>query len=194
MFSGQPYPVLDERVPLRELPSLDLFNDLYPGRFPAYWEFKRREDFLEIAQFCTGTFPEPLAFSYRALRELAPRAGEFDLVHDNQCLGYGILAIERRIPTIATLHHPITRDRMLEMERGAERTQAARRSGAGTRSSGCRAASPRGCRGSWSSARTRSTTSTPTWACPSTACAWCPSASTRSCSGRCRRYGACPVG
>ncbi len=117
VFSGQPYPVLDERVPLHELPSLDLFNDLYPGRFPAYWEFKRREDFLEIAQFCTGTFSEPLAFSYRALRELAPRAGEFDLVHDNQCLGYGILAIERRIPTIATLHHPITRDRMLEMER-----------------------------------------------------------------------------
>ena len=117
VFSGQPYPVLDERIPLHELPSLDLFNDLYPGRFPAYWEFKRREDFLEVAQFCTGTFPEPLAFSYRALRELAPRAGEFDLVHDNQCLGYGILAIERRIPTIATLHHPITRDRMLEMER-----------------------------------------------------------------------------
>jgi len=121
VFSGQPYPVLDERVPLRELPSLDLFNDLYPGRFPAYWEFKRREDFLEIAQFCTGTFSEPLAFSYRALRELAPRAGEFDLVHDNQCLGYGILAIERRIPTIATLHHPITRDRMLEMERAPSR-------------------------------------------------------------------------
>ena len=117
VFSGQPYPVLDERVPLRELPSLDLFNDLYPGRFPAYWEFKRREDFLEIAQFCTGTFPEPLAFSYRALRALAPRAAQFDLVHDNQCLGYGILALERRIPTIATLHHPITRDRMLEMER-----------------------------------------------------------------------------
>jgi MMP alpha-(1->4)-mannosyltransferase len=117
VFSGQPYPVLDERIPLHELPSLDLFNDLYPGRFPAYWEFKRREDFLEIAQFCTGTFPEPLAFSYRALRALAPRAAEFDLVHDNQCLGYGILALERRIPTIATLHHPITRDRMLEMER-----------------------------------------------------------------------------
>ena len=117
VFSGQPYPVLDERIPLNELPSLDLFNDSYPGRFPAYWEFKRREDFLEIAQFCTGTFSEPLAFSYRALRELTPRAGEFDLVHDNQCLGYGILAIERRIPTIATLHHPITRDRMLEMER-----------------------------------------------------------------------------
>ncbi len=121
VFSGQPYPVLDERVPLTELPSLDLFNDLYPGRFPAYWEIKTREDLLEILQFSTGTFSEPLAFSYRALRALAPRASEFDLVHDNQCLGYGILALERRIPTIATLHHPITRDRMLEMERAPNR-------------------------------------------------------------------------
>ena len=49
VFGGQPYPVLDERVPLTELPSLDLFNDLYPGRFPAYWEIKTREDLLEIA-------------------------------------------------------------------------------------------------------------------------------------------------
>ena len=62
-------------------------------------------------------FPEPLAFSYRALRALRPRKGEFDLVHDNQCLGYGILKIEEEIPTIVTLHHPITRDRMLEMEK-----------------------------------------------------------------------------
>lgn len=121
MFSGQPYPIVDHRVPLHELPSLDLFNDHYPGRFPAYWELKKREDFLEIAQFSTGVFPEPLAFSYRALRALRPRKGDFDLVHDNQCLGYGILKIEQEIPTIVTLHHPITRDRMLEMEKATSR-------------------------------------------------------------------------
>ena len=117
VFSGQPYPILDGRVPLHELPSLDLFNDHYPGRFPAYWELRQREDFLEVAQFSTGVFSEPLAFSYRALRALRGRAREFDLVHDNQCLGYGITRIEREFPTIVTLHHPITRDRMLEMER-----------------------------------------------------------------------------
>ena len=117
VFSGQPYPILDGRVPLHELPSLDLFNDHYPGRFPAYWELRHREDFLEVAQFSTGVFSEPLAFSYRALRALRGRAREFDLVHDNQCLGYGITRIEREFPTIVTLHHPITRDRMLEMER-----------------------------------------------------------------------------
>jgi len=121
VLSGQPYPVLDERVPLTKLPSLDIFNDQYPGRFPAYWEIKRREDLLELAQFSTGTFSEPLAFSARALRELKPRAGEFDLVHDNQCLGYGILRLEKVIPTIVTLHHPITRDRALEIEQAPNR-------------------------------------------------------------------------
>jgi glycosyltransferase involved in cell wall biosynthesis len=121
VFGGQPYPVLDERVALTELPSLDTFNDHYPGRLPGYWEIHSKEDALELAQFMTGTFPEPLAFSARAARRLADRTGEFDLVHDNQCLGYGILRIEKRIPTIVTLHHPITKDRELEMSHATTR-------------------------------------------------------------------------
>ena len=115
VFGGQPYPILDERVPLHKLPSLDIFNDQYPGRLPAYWELKSKEDLLETAQYLTGTFSEPLAFSARALKALKPRVGDFDLVHDNQCLGYSILKIEKIIPTIVTLHHPITKDRELEM-------------------------------------------------------------------------------
>jgi glycosyltransferase involved in cell wall biosynthesis len=121
VFGGQPYPVLDQRVRLTKLPSLDLFNDHYPGRFPAYWEFKTRYDLLEVAQFSTGVFPEPLAFSARVNHHLSGRLGEFDLVHDNQCLGYGIAKLERKIPLIVTLHHPITRDRMLEMEAAPSR-------------------------------------------------------------------------
>jgi glycosyltransferase involved in cell wall biosynthesis len=115
VLAGQPYPVLDERVPLTQLPSLDIFNDHYPGRLPAFWEIKTREDLLELGQFLTGTFSEPLAFSARAYRHLRARAHEFDLVHDNQCLGYGILKLEERIPTVVTLHHPITKDRELEI-------------------------------------------------------------------------------
>jgi glycosyltransferase involved in cell wall biosynthesis len=121
VFGGQPYPVLDGRVTLTELPSLDTFNDHYPGRLPGFWEIKNRDDALELAQFLTGTFPEPLAFSARAARHLVPRAGEFDLVHDNQCLGYGIRKIEAAIPTIVTLHHPITKDRQLEMSHAPTR-------------------------------------------------------------------------
>ena len=116
VLGGQPYPVLDDRVQLTKLPSLDLFNDHYPARFPAIWEFKTRYELLETAQFLSGVFPEPLAFSARVNAHLKHRLSEFDLVHDNQCLGYGIAKLERLLPLIVTLHHPITRDRMLEMD------------------------------------------------------------------------------
>jgi glycosyltransferase involved in cell wall biosynthesis len=119
VFSGQPYPVLDERVALHQLPSLDIFNDTYPGRMPAFWELKTLSDLLEVTQYSAGTFSEPLAFSHRAYRALKHRHGDFDLVHDNQCLGYGILAINRILPTVVTLHHPITVDRRLEMAAAA---------------------------------------------------------------------------
>jgi glycosyltransferase involved in cell wall biosynthesis len=119
VFGGQPYPVLDPRIALHKMPSLDIFNDQYPGRFPAYWEIKDWPSFVETAQFLKGTFGEPRAFSIRAHRALKERINDFDLVHDNQCLGYGILKIEKLIPTIVTLHHPITKDRKLEMEHTA---------------------------------------------------------------------------
>jgi len=115
VFGGQPYPVLDERITMHKLPSLDIFNDQYPGRLPGYWEIKTWPDFVETARFLGGQFSEPLAFSKRAYRELRTRVDDFDLVHDNQCLGWDILKIEKIIPTIVTLHHPITKDRELEM-------------------------------------------------------------------------------
>jgi glycosyltransferase involved in cell wall biosynthesis len=116
VLGGQPYPVLDDRIALTKLPSLDTFNDYFPGRLPGYWEINDRYDLMEMAQFLSGTFPEPLAFSARAAHHLKSRVREFDLVHDNQCLGYGILKIEEKMPTIVTLHHPITKDRQLEMD------------------------------------------------------------------------------
>jgi glycosyltransferase involved in cell wall biosynthesis len=116
VFGGQPYPVLDERIPLHKLPSLDIWNDQFPGRFPGFWEIKSRADVAEVFTHFRGTFGEPWSFSIRVREALKKRQREFDLVHDNQCLGYGILDIEKMIPTIVTLHHPITRDRALEMQ------------------------------------------------------------------------------
>ena len=115
VFSGQPYPIIDSRIQLHKLPSLDIFNDQHPGRFPAYWELNTWPNFVEAAMFLKGTFGEPLSFSMRAHRVLRDRINDFDLVHDNQCLGTSILKIENIIPTIVTLHHPITKDRTLEM-------------------------------------------------------------------------------
>jgi glycosyltransferase involved in cell wall biosynthesis len=117
VLGGQPYPRLDDRVPLVELPSLDIYNEHFPMRMPWIGELKHFADFVEVTSFSLGTFPEPLAFSVRAWQHLRTRKGEFDLVHDNQSLGYGLLAIERDgLPVVATIHHPITVDRRLEME------------------------------------------------------------------------------
>ena len=117
VFSGQPYPVLDERVPLTALPSLDLYNDHYPMRKARIWELKTRWDLVEVAAFNTGTFPEPLAFSLRAWDHLRHRRDDFDLVHDNQCLGWGLVLLQQRVgfPVLSTIHHPITVDRRLEI-------------------------------------------------------------------------------
>ncbi len=120
VLGGQPYPDLDPRVPLVELPSLDIYNDHFPMRMPGPWEIKTLGDAVELGAFCSGTFPEPLAFSVRAAQHLRTRTGHFDIVHDNQSLGWGLLAIEKMgLPVIATIHHPITVDRRLEMEHAA---------------------------------------------------------------------------
>jgi glycosyltransferase involved in cell wall biosynthesis len=117
VLGGQPYPVVDPRVRLIELPSLDIYNDYFPMRMPGLWELKRWTDFVEVASFSAGQFPEPLAFSLRAWQHLHRRRGEFDVVHDNQCLGYGLMAMQRDgLPVLGTIHHPITVDRRLEME------------------------------------------------------------------------------
>ncbi len=124
VFSGQPYPRVDDAVPLHRLESLDIFNDHFPGRTPAFWEIKSFADFVETSQFTLGTFSEPLAFSLRAYQALKPRVADFDLVQDNQTLGYGILAIQRLgLPVIGTIHHPITVDRRLEIEHARTRME-----------------------------------------------------------------------
>lgn len=71
--------------------------------------------FYELAASRLGFLPEPFAFSVRAFRSLARRlrAGErFDLIHDVQCLGWGILGLARLgLPVVSTIHHPLTVDR-----------------------------------------------------------------------------------
>ena len=122
VFSGQPYPVLDEGIPLHELPSLDIYNDHFPMRMPGLWELKALPDFLEVGSFSLGNFPEPMAFSIRAWQALRRRRADFDLVHDNQSLGWGLLALQRAgFPVLATIHHPITIDRRLEIEHAPTR-------------------------------------------------------------------------
>jgi glycosyltransferase involved in cell wall biosynthesis len=116
VFSGQPYPELDEGVPLTRLPSLDLYREPDPFRTPRLSEFRDWIDAAEWLTMCTAGFPEPLTFSLRAARHLLPRAGEFDVVHDNQSLGWGLLRlVHAGVPTVATVHHPVAIDRALDL-------------------------------------------------------------------------------
>ena len=117
VLGGPPYPELDDRVPLVELPSLDIWSDPHPMRKPRLWEWKDWTDAAEHISFSTGNFSEPMAFSLRAWRHLRHRRDEFDLIHDNQTLGWGLLKLQQEgWPILETIHHPITVDRRLELE------------------------------------------------------------------------------
>ncbi|WUR86560.1 glycosyltransferase [Streptomyces phaeochromogenes] len=133
VIGSQPYPVLDEGegldgLSLTELPSLDLYRHPDPFRTPKRDEYRDWVDAIEVGTMWTGGFPEPLTFSLRARRHLRARRGDFDVVHDNQTLGYGLLG-DVGAPLVTTIHHPITVDRQLELDaaEGRRRRMSVRR-------------------------------------------------------------------
>lgn len=111
VVSGQPYPELNNGARLIRMPSLDLYNpdDLF--RMPNAGELSDSSNLIEWLGTSSMGFPEPFTFGIRAYRYLKTRLNRYDIVHDNQSLSYGVWALKNRIPTIATIHHPITVDR-----------------------------------------------------------------------------------
>jgi glycosyltransferase involved in cell wall biosynthesis len=117
MFAGRPLPVADPPVRLVAVPGLDLYRRENPFRVPWPYEFRTITDLREFAIMCSAGYPEPYAFSRRVYELLRDRRAEFDLIHDNQCLGSGLMGFLRDgWPFVHTLHHPITVDRDLEIE------------------------------------------------------------------------------
>ena len=115
VLSGPPDPLLDEDIPLQHLPCLDLYNPEDPFRLPTIRELSNPINLVEWLGVSTMGFPEPFTFGIRAYRFLKHRWHNHDIVHDNQSLSYGIWAINRFVPTIATIHHPITIDRAVAL-------------------------------------------------------------------------------
>jgi glycosyltransferase involved in cell wall biosynthesis len=117
VFAGPPWPELDEGVGFSPIRSLDLYRDPDPFRMPAPSEFTSFADVAEFAVMLTAGFGEPLAYSMRIAKVLKDRRGDFDIVHDDQCIGPGILQLHRRgWPVLETLHHPITVDRSIALD------------------------------------------------------------------------------
>ncbi|MDA8298117.1 MAG: glycosyltransferase family 4 protein [Actinomycetota bacterium] len=116
VLSGQPYPELAPGVGLLRVPSLDLYREPTPFRTPKRRELSAPVDLLELATMWTGGFPEPRTFSLRARALLAARLSDFDLVHDNQSLGTGLLGmLADGWPVLASVHHPISVDRRVDL-------------------------------------------------------------------------------
>lgn len=117
VFSGQPYPQgLPEAARLIKVPSLDLYCDENPFHTPPVAQWRDWNDVTELLDMWTAGFGEPRTFSHRVYQLLRNAAGNYDVIHDNQSLGYGIAALHRRgLPVVATVHHPISADRAVEL-------------------------------------------------------------------------------
>ena len=111
VISGPPDPLLDADIPVHRPPCLDLYDPDHLFRIPTWKELTDPINLIEWLGVSTMGFPEPYTFGLRAQRVLRKRLARYDVVHDNQSLSYGVLALSKQIPTVATIHHPITIDR-----------------------------------------------------------------------------------
>ncbi len=119
---GPPYPdempfaLRVQRVPNQEYWAKWFTSD-YAGMLPANNRLGALSplNLYELGASRLGFLPEPFAFSLRAFRAIAARLrlGErWDLIHDVQCLGYGVLGLRALgLPVVTTIHHPLTVDR-----------------------------------------------------------------------------------
>ena len=125
VWSGQPYPELVEGVGLVRLPSLDLWNEAQLLRLPSLRELVDPINLSEYVHTKLGAFREPISFSQRVARQfrLAARNQRYDIVHDNQSLGPGLLQLPAALPVVATIHHPVTIDRSIALANAKGRSQ-----------------------------------------------------------------------
>ena len=127
LYVGSPYP-----DPMPWLRVIRLPNEQYWGRKwgegwtapvdpahpPGIFE---PLNFYEFAVTRFGFLPEMFAFSMRMarafLREVR-HGTRYDLIHDVQTLGYGLLWLRALgLPAVATIHHPLTIDRRFSLAR-----------------------------------------------------------------------------
>ena len=112
VISGPPYPDLDDNVRLIKMPSLDLYHPDHLFRPEKISDLANPINLYEFLSVCTGSFPEPFTFGERVFSYLKKHKNDYDIVHDNQCLSYGIGRLARKVmPTIVTIHHTVTVDR-----------------------------------------------------------------------------------
>ena len=111
VISGPPYPNLEDSIKLIKSPGLNLFSTFdFQERLKIFLEKKDKsaDDWYEFLSALFGGFPELKTFGNRAQNLLAESS--YDVVIDNQSLSYGMVEIQKNIPLIEIIHHPITKD------------------------------------------------------------------------------------
>ncbi len=128
---GPPWPLFIQGATIHPVENLNFFGkkrDFLPPQNP--FKIFSPLHFYEFSASRFGVFPEIKAFSFRAffkLVELA-RTHRFDILHDNQCLGYGMLLWKLLgAPVVSTLHHPLSIDRATWFEHPANLNQKVKR-------------------------------------------------------------------
>lgn len=120
VISGPPYPDLDPRVRLIKLPSLDLYEkerSFFGMPPPPFGDMHSWTDVYEYFAHISGDFPEPYTFGNRLVAFLRDHHAEYDILHDNQTLTYGLLKVqEMGLPVVGMIHHPITHDRRIALK------------------------------------------------------------------------------
>ncbi|MCH9045168.1 MAG: glycosyltransferase family 4 protein [SAR324 cluster bacterium] len=120
---GPPYPRdLSRWAIVHKVANLNLW-----GRYRRAWlpceaplRLLQPANLLDFALTRARFFPEPLSFSLRALGLLGRRlrTQRFDVLHDVQTLGYGMLGMMAfGIPLLTTVHHPLNIDRRAALHR-----------------------------------------------------------------------------
>lgn len=115
VIAGPPYPSLDEKITVHRIHN----NEYFIKKGLSIIDYKdpmavfQPVNFYEYFSSRFGVFPEIKSFSIRAylkIRSLSQNI-KFDIIHDNQCLGYGLMMMKSLgIPLVATIHHPLTID------------------------------------------------------------------------------------
>ena len=113
VVSGPPFPRIPEGVTLHKLKSHSVLVSRHGGS-NGFGPIHDTVDLFEFAATLMGVYAEPFTFSLRAYSQVKKLNADikFDVIHDNQSLGYGLAMLKRmRLPLVATIHHPISIDR-----------------------------------------------------------------------------------
>jgi glycosyltransferase involved in cell wall biosynthesis len=111
VISGPPYPNLANNIKLIQSPGLDLFRTFnFKERLKIFFKKKNKtsDDWYEFISALFGGFPELKTFGNRAKTLL--NKSSYDVVIDNQSLSYGMIEVQKNLPLIEIIHHPITKD------------------------------------------------------------------------------------